>query len=257
MSALAAIEASFQQYVLHGADAIDSNINGRDRDFRAERLRIYFDAYRSRLAEVLGNDYPVLKAYVGDDIFAHVAQTYVAQHASTHRNVRWFGQHLPQHLGAATEIQHRDTLAELAQFEWSLGLAFDAKDAAPVQFDDLAQLPADAWSTLRFETHPCLVLCEFETNAVAIWQALRTEAAGVAPTRLAQAQSVAVWRADFTSYFRTLEVDEAWAVNALARGATFTELCEELSQWNTEPAARAAALLRGWIDNGWLRKEGA
>jgi len=43
------------------------------------------------LIEVLGNDYEVLHAYLGDGLFDTLAGDYIAAHPSTFRNVRWFG----------------------------------------------------------------------------------------------------------------------------------------------------------------------
>ena len=91
MKQLAATDARFQDNVLTGNPAIDGEIEGNSAEFRDARLAIYRDAYRLRLIEVLGNDYDVLHAYLGDELFDALAGEYVAAHPSTFRNVRWFG----------------------------------------------------------------------------------------------------------------------------------------------------------------------
>ena len=37
---------------------------------------------------------PILKAYIGDEIFDAIARDYIDAHPSVFRNVRWFGGHL-------------------------------------------------------------------------------------------------------------------------------------------------------------------
>ena len=69
MKRLAAIEARFQDNVLSGNPAIDAEIEGDSEAFRNTRLGIYRNAYRLRLIEVLGNDYEVLRKYLGDELF--------------------------------------------------------------------------------------------------------------------------------------------------------------------------------------------
>jgi Putative DNA-binding domain len=254
MNELARIEAEFQQYVLVGDQRIAREIAGPDDAYRDTRLGIYFDAYRLRLIEVLGKDYPVLKAYVGDAIFERIATTYIDAHPSVFRNVRWLGQHMAAHLRAATAITQREVLADLAAFEWALGLAFDAEDVPPLRFEQVATLAPDAWASVRFTRHPALQILKLTTNALAIWNAQGEEGEAIAPETLAEPLTCIVWRADFTAYFRSLDPDAAWAIRAMVEGKSFPEICEGLCQWLPEEAAaaRAAALLRGWVDDGWI-----
>ncbi len=125
---LAAIEAHFQDNVLTGDPAIDNQIEGDTAEFRNTRLGIYRRAYRLRLIEVLGTDYEVLRAYLGDELFDKLAGDYIAAHPSTFRNVRWFGGKLAEFLRSTPRYAGHPELADLAQFEWSLGQAFDAPD---------------------------------------------------------------------------------------------------------------------------------
>ena len=56
------------------------------------------------------------------------------------------------------------------------------------------------------------------------------------------------------SSFRSLEADEAWALEAMMNHLSFGEICAGLCHWLAEAhaAPRAAALLRGWVDEGWI-----
>src|SRR5512137_2036004 len=132
---LAVTEARFQDNVLTGDPAIDSQIEGDGAQFRDTRLGIYRNAYRLRLAEVLRTDYEVLHAYLGDELFDALAREYIAAHPSTFRNVRWFGGKLAECLRSAPRFAEHPELADLAQFEWSLGQAFDAPDEDAIGFE--------------------------------------------------------------------------------------------------------------------------
>ena len=254
MRRLDAIESRFQEYVVAGKPGIDSEIEGRDAAFREQRLAIYRDAYGLRLAEVLGTDYGNLHTYLGDDAFNELAREYLAAHPSKFRNVRWFGGKLPDFLAEAPRYAAHPELVELARFEWALGRAFDAPDETSVSFEQVASVPPEAWTDLRFRPHPALGTMQFRTNAVAIWKLLNNDEDPCAPETLAAPITWAVWRKEYSPFFRSLDDDEAWALANMVAGSSFGELCAGLCEWIPEDQAapRAAGLLRGWVEEGWI-----
>jgi hypothetical protein len=255
MKQLGLIEARFQGNVLTGDPAIDAEIDGDSAQLRDTRLGIYRDAYRLRLKEVLGTDFEVLHKYLGNALFEAVANAYLAAHPSTFRNVRWFGGGLAQFLRAAPCYAGHPELAELAQFEWTLGLTFDSPDDEPVRFEDVAAVAPESWAGLRFSPHPALHVIELRTNAVAIWKEIDNRdsfAVEISPAPV----TWAIWRKKHAPFFRSLEIDEAWALNAMMAEASFGEICAGLCQWVAEEQApaRAAGLLRGWVEEGWITR---
>ena len=254
MSPLSSTQAGFQAYVLAGDGAIVAEIAGADDAFRRARLDIYYHAYRLRLAEALATDYAILKTYVGDELFDAIVQDYIEAHPSAFRNVRWFGGRVADFLHKAPRFAEQPILADLARFEWTLGLAFDAADTVALQFEDVAAVPPDAWAGLRLAPHPALHIVELRTNAVAIWNELKNADRGLAPETLPEPVRWVIWRKHLSPYFRSLEADEAWALEAMMSHLTFGEICAGLCQWLSEDQAapRAAALLRGWVDEGWI-----
>jgi len=253
MSALARTAARFQDHVLSGERAIESEIDGPNAQFRDVRLGIYRDAYRLRLTEILAADYKALRSHLGEEPFEALARAYLDAHPSTFRNVRWFGGQLAEFLRHMPPFAAQPVLAELAQFEWSLGLAFDAPDASAVAFEEMAAVPAQAWPELRFTTHPALQLIALRTNAVAIWKAI-DQPGGCAAAISETPVTWAIWRKQHAPFFRSLAADEAWALQALHAGATFGEICAGLCNWidEAQAAGRAATLLRGWIEEQWI-----
>ena len=274
MSSLPLTESAFQGYVLGTGSGIAGDITGEvtgdvtgdvtadiareivgeSDEFRRTRLDIYRDAYRLRLIEVLGNDYPVLKSRAGDEWFEAIATDYIAAHPSVFRNVRWFGAAMPDFLRERPNPAQQPVFADLALFEWTLGLAFDSLDQHAVDFAAVAAVAPEAWSDLRFQPHASLHVLELGTNAVAIWKAIEGDEPATMPEAVSEPVTWAIWRKELSPYFRSLAADEAWALSAMRDGASFGEICAGLCDWVTEEqaAARAAQLLRGWVDEGWI-----
>ena len=77
---------------------------------------------------------------------------------------------------------------------------------------------------------------------------------GLAPESLPEPLRWAIWRKQFSPYFRSLETDEAWALDAMVNHLNFGEICAGLCHWlpDEQAAPRAATLLRGWVDEGWI-----
>jgi len=254
MSALLRTQSAFQGYVLRGDGDIAGEIAGPDEAFRNTRLGVYYDAYRLRLIEVLGSDFETLKAFAGEAAFDSLARAYIDAHPSEFRNVRWFGGRLASFLREDARYRDRPVLAELADFEWTLGLAFDAPDAPALAFDDLAALPPESWATIAFQAHPSLHSLALRWNIPALWNAIERRETPPEPVSSGESITVAVWRKDYNSHFRSLPDDEARMLRAAMDGASFPEMCERLALEHGEDAAaaRAAELLRGWVDQGWL-----
>lgn len=254
MSALTGIQARFQVYVLAGDAQIVCDIAGGDDAYHQTRLDIYYNAYRMQLAEALATDFEILKVYIGDEMFDAIVRDYIDAYPSVFRNLRWFGRHLADFLGNDARYAWQPILADLAQFEWTLGLAFDAADAVAVRFEDVVALPPEVWAELCLTPHPALHVVDLRTNAVAVWNKLKYADRGVAPENLPEPLQWAIWRKQLSPYFRSLEADEAWALDAMWNNMSFGEICVGLCRWIPEEqaASRAAALLRSWVDEGWI-----
>ncbi len=248
---LASVQDDFQRYVLEGDDAIVGDVAGPDDDYRRARLAVYFNAYRLRLSEALANDFEGLKHYLGEERFSALARDYIAATPSVYRNVRWYGGAMAGFLRADARYAAEPVLAELAAFEWTLGLAFDAPDATPVDVGALGRVPPEAWADLHFKLHPCLYTLSLEWNTAEIWQAAADRRPAPAPLRAAS--TVAVWRREFVARYRAMPDAENAALARARAGASFGALCEALERSHGEQAAlRAAQLLQGWITEGWV-----
>jgi hypothetical protein len=251
MHDLSAVQQAFQRYILRADGEVAALIEPGPRANPGARLAVYYTGYRQRLVEALSTDFEALAALLGEDGFRSACEAYVEATPSAFRNIRWYGGGLAHFLASAMPWRQRAELAELAQFEWTLTLAFDAADAPALTFDDMAALPPESWSTLRIHLHPSLHRLSLHSNAPAL------RLAGDAGEPLPEVQrrmdpvDWAVWRKAGNPHFRSLTAEERWALDAVQAGADFPALCEGLMAFaEAERApALAASLLRRWVED--------
>lgn len=257
MKSLAELQDRFQAHIVHNDEAVTGDISGPDDAYRQERLHIYYSAYRLRLIAALAVDYPVLKEFVGEQRFEQLATAYIEARPSMVRNLRWFGDSLAGFLRNDRRFSDESILAEMAEFEWAQGLAFDAADATQLGFDELASVPADHWPQLRFVAHPSLQLVASQWNVIALWHAHRDTENLPTATRQDKPATIAVWRKSYKTYFRTLDRDEALLWRDLVAGTVFGEACSrfatQMGMDEVNAAQRAAQLLRSWVEESWIQ----
>lgn len=254
MKQLAALQRAFQRHVYLPGRAMQRAVLATPRANAARRLGIYADAYRLRLVEALGNDYPGLRGLLDAAVFDRVMREFVAAQPSRHRNLRWYGGELARFLERSPRWGRRPLLAELARFEWALGLAFDAADAPPAGVEDVARVPPADWPEMRLELGPSVHLLSLRCNAPQAWKAA---SAGRKPPVAAKRKRPVcwlVWRKGHEPFYRVLAPDEAWALGAAAKGRSFGALCSGLRRHvgDAHAAQRAAQLLKGWLNEGLI-----
>jgi len=269
MKPLRGLQSDFQSYLLHGSESILGHVAGTEKVDAQTRLAIYYDAYRLRLLEALDSNYPVLHAWLGDEEFEKLGLAYIEAYPSAHFSIRYVGHRLPEYLATAPDYRDRPYVGEMAVLEWAMSEAFDAADSAVVVIDDMATVAPEAWPGLRFEFHASVRRLNLRWNVPpirkAIHQNIEAEASGTEPmTEIPlpaieeYPQSWLVWRQDLKTYFRSLSVDEAWALDTAVAAGTFAEICEGLCEWidAQNVAVHAAGLLKRWITDGLISKLG-
>jgi len=218
----------------------------------AARLGIYRDGYRVRLIEALDDTYPLLHLLLGDEAFVALGAAFVASHPSVHRSIRWYGRELPEFLGRSPPHAEQPILAELALLEWTLAEVFDAADAESKPRAAFSAIDASAWSELKFEFHPSLRRLHFHWNTTAVWQAMSHQEPPPEPVCAEHPVPWLLWRQNLQNYFRSMNIDEAAALDSALRGDSFGDICESLAEWlpDEEIPLRAASLLGTWADSG-------
>jgi hypothetical protein len=126
---------------------------------------------------------------------------------------------------------------------------------APVKADALMALPPEAWETLSFTALPSLHRITFAFEVPQAWQRREeVEPGNLEVERAPEPVPWAIWRPERVSNFRSLGTDEAAMLDALVEGRPFPELCEAVAPFtgDDQAPARAAGLLRAWVEGGMI-----
>lgn len=255
MSDLAQLQQEFQHCVLAPRQATaPAWVSAAGRAKPELQLNVYCYAYRARLKEVLVSDFAAVHMAIGDDAFDALAEAYIQTCPSHYYSLRDFGTRLPEFMQHHPDYQALPWLHELAVFEWALCAAFDAADATALTEYMLADISAAQWPTLSFVVHPSVHRLDFQWNIPPMWQVLTAEVPTHIQAHDEEPTHWLIWRDDLITRFRSLEADEAGALDGVLQGSNFTALCSTLSIYH-EPDViplRAATLLKGWIQQGLL-----
>lgn len=244
------IQADFQEYILQPRAemaSIERSIAEQCGLNASDRLAIYHNAYRARLHEALSEAFEKTHSYLGDDLFAQCCDDYIQANPSHTRNLRWYGDSFPAHLAQA--LEEHPIVAELASFEWALGLAFDADDAVVMTADDMRSLTPTQWEQIPFELHPSVHIILLQWNVIAIWLALDKEETPPEASATLLPTSWLVWRKQLQPHFRSIGGAEAFALRGLQQGRGFSSVCEDAAASIGEQDI--TPIIAGWLQN-WL-----
>ena len=258
---LAELQSLFQKNVLDEAPSPEFLRQLRP-PVRAERIEdtfaVYHDGFRLRMAEFLANDYPSLRAALGDEAFEEIAIAYMAARPSRFRNARWFGAALPDFLRATPPFAQDRFACGLAALEAALARSFDAADETPLAMEILGVTPEQDWPLLRFAFHPGVVLVEAPAAALAAYEAVQRGEEEADLSEIADEDlTLLVWREELEVHYRALDELEALALREARAGKPFGEICALLAFARPDEAAEnltalAARLLVGWFGAGMI-----
>ena len=247
MPGLKTLQQSFANRLLHGEAGIREHIVSDAVLDSEARLSIYDNAY-------LTQDYPSLRAALGFEPFSALCRAYVQAYPSRHYSLRYLGQHMASFLADSVGYREQPHLAQLAALEWALVDAFDAADAAAVVESDIGRVPPESWPALRLALHPSVRIVSYDWDLLALLRAVKQDETPSPALPLAQTGYCLVWREHLATLYRSLGLQEARALQAVAAGATFAELCEQLAATTPPDQAplHAASMLKGWLAGGLI-----
>jgi hypothetical protein len=249
---LAETQALFHEAVTSpapvAADRIDACFAGTPGHPAVERVAIYAGMYQARLVEALGETFPNLVGFLGEETFAGLAEDYLRRHPSEHHDVSQVGRHLAAFLRQFPDPERPD-LADLAELEWARQQVFFAPPAEPVGVEALAGLDAGAFSRTGLRLVPSLRLLVLDHAAAPLWRRLED---GEAPSPPAPGPAaVAVWRSGFLVVHAPLTLDEAAALERAQSGQPLAAICAAFAE-RADPAAAAHAAISSWLAEGWV-----
>lgn len=216
-----------------------------------EQLEVYREQFWIRHIACLAEDFPTLKAFVGDARFDAIVADYLAAHPPVHFQLRHLGDHLADFLARKGE----QLLSDIARVEWAYIDAFDAADAPPLDPAAVQAVPEDAWPRVTLVLHPSLQRLRLEHPTHDMRRAARGGQPVVMPPR--KPTRLVIYRRDLLLY--TEEVDELpyELLDALSRGeplGTASDALASRTGRQAEIEASIGAWFQRWAGLGWISR---
>jgi len=237
-----------------------------------ERVEIYNRMYWFRLLDSMAQDFPGLRALLGEKQFWPLIERYLAANPSHSFTLRDLGSRLERFISREPSlvVPHGAAARDLVRFEWAQIVAFDGPSRPRLKKSQLAGVPGDK---LRLSLQPYLTLltCRYPVDeyvlAVKRDGALRTEASNAVAARTDSAGGsaqlirgvvlhIAVHRVDNQLYYKRLESEAVRLLSALKAGHTVAEACAFAFARSSLGVSEQAEKIRGWfalwMRLGWL-----
>jgi hypothetical protein len=236
-----------------------------------ERLEIYNRQYWFRVLGALAEDFPALRAVVGDAKFDALSIAYLAEHPNRSFTLRNLGSKLIEWLSAHPEFTgRRHALAiDVARIEWAFVESFDSADLAPLTLAQIAAL--DGASLLALQPHLRLMALEHPADNLVLSlhqrekrqtseAGLEREEESAAPMKLPRLRRQATWmaahRVDLSVYYRRLDREEFLTLHALRQGSRLGGAVDAAFAESATPENRRAACVQQWFGTwaelGWI-----
>ena len=248
-------------------------IKPNDRLTSFERLEIYNRQYWFRVLSALGEDFPGLRAVLGEKRFDAMAQAYLVANPSRSFTLRNLGSRMESWLRKNPKRAGKNqTLAlDIARLEWADIEAFDGKAEPALRPEDLSS--ADG-ARMKLVLQPYVRLLSFRYPVDDLLLAVRKEDEDTdfasntfaehrkrkrvrAVAKLKPAQIfLAVHRIDNSVYFRRIEREEFAILTALRVGKTLGAAVTGAFRQSTIAPEQRPVQVQAWFQNwaalGWF-----
>jgi len=239
--------------------AVAEFIKPNDRLSSFERIEIYNKQYWFRLLDSLYEDFPGLRALLGDAKFHQMSIAYIDKHPSTSFTLRDLGQHM--------EKFARD----LVRLEWAHILAFDGAELPPLEVDELLDGRNPATLKLNLQPYLTLLACDYPVDDFLISVRRRAEPRGEASNAVSermprartkkikvpapQKSYLAIHRQDHGVWYKRLDPAAYRICRALQKGETLKKAVERAAVRGKAAEAFPQTLqswFAQWASFGWF-----
>lgn len=224
-----------------------------------DRLQIYANAYFARLLEVLRSEYPTLRHYMGEELFASFGIGYLEQTPSQSYTLSQLGAGFPAHLERTRPPRSDSTpdwadfLIDLAHLERLYAEVFDGPGpelgVSTLKDRENWQPPPDVFLQSQVSIVPWVHVREFRfpvhAYITAVRQSTPFELAGPQPTWLL------ITRRDYVVRRQAITQAEYLLLSAFNQGRTVEEALRQMLSVESPPA-EWSALLQQWFQQ-WTR----
>jgi hypothetical protein len=254
------------------ADVASEFIAPNSRLTAFERLEIYNRQYWFRLQTAFHEDFPGLRAVVGEERFDALMNAYLLAHPSRSFTLRNLGSKLMDWLEKNPQFAGRQAALALdvVRVEWACIEAFDNAEHAPLSVSEVAAIGGD--SRLALQPHVQLLSLSYPADKLVLEMHQRqwkeSSEAGARPdphesqTERLRLRKKATWlavhRADFSLYYKRLSKAEYRTLCGLRDGQTLSEALDEGFAGSRIAMSKRAGLVQEWFANwaelSWFSK---
>jgi hypothetical protein len=258
------------------SEIANSFIKPNDRLTSFERLEIYNRVYWFRVLDCLYDDYPGLRAMLGNDKFMRLITAYLEKYPSSSFTLRNLGSRLEKFIQEEPHwVAPRLSIAiDMTRFEWAQVVAFDGPAKPVITKDDILDASP---KKLRVGLQPYLSLLELNHPVDKFFLAVKKDEAAVlrseasntveaGPDLRRQRKQVkmprhqrfhlAVHRHNNALYYKRLEPEAFTILMALDRGLTVEKACTLAIARSTRSKVNWPDQLRDWFNDwsslGWF-----
>jgi hypothetical protein len=247
-------------------------VKPNDRLTSTERLDLYHRQYWYRILDSFNEDFPGLRAVLGERAFQRLAHSYLNDCPSQSFTLRNLGSRLEAWLGGHPEFAGKNpALAlDMVRLEWAHIEAFDNAERKAAGPEDLLELGPDL--VLALQPHIGLLELQYPVDDLRVKVSTKVEehnrasnavsapshrhivrkVAGLKPQQL----FLAVHRVEFIVYYRRLDPQEFRLLKAIGQGRPIGEALDcALAGSEAEPE-QLQQMIQGWFADwaqlGWL-----
>ena len=258
--------------------AIASFIKPNDRLTSFERLEIYNKQYWFRLLDCLYDDFPGLRALLGNDKFYEMSIAYLTKYPSSSYALRDLGGRLEKFLVREPKwIARNPKLGrEIVRLEWAHIVAFDGEEKPPLDVDALLDGGSDP-AQLQLGLQPFLTFleCDYPVDDFVLSVRRREEPAGEASNAVAEKLPrpkiaalklprpkkiwLAIHRSDYSVWYKRLEPEAYVLATTLKKGLPLQAACERAfrrSKSDPNFSAHLQDWFAQWSALGWICRPG-
>jgi len=192
------------------------------------RLTIYRQTIFHSLQNALSTSYPVIGRLVGSEFFRFLTQQYIQQYPSVSGDLNRYGDAFFQLLQALPEVSELPYIADIAQLEWFVQLAENARDSSAFPIEKLMAVAPEHYPSLQFFLNSSVFLLSSQYPIADIWLANQADNDGSVELQTGKFYTL-IQRHDYQVTVTTLNAEQWTFLTAIEQGISFGAICESLT----------------------------
>lgn len=213
-----------------------------------ERLQIYIDGYRIRLAGAIEADFNCLKHLVGDQECKHLIKNYIEAIPPNHYSLDQYHTHLPHYLETLGVERY---IWEMATLESTIAEVFWMPHSQTLTAEEFQQVNPEQLGKMRLNLRKASKLLSFEFDCESYLQKFRADKNPKNKPQKAK-NFLLVYRHENIVKRTKLTTAEFKVLTYFSKGLCVLESIEQVFALSPEHAEEVAANIQSWFAT-WIR----